>query len=76
MDFVKYLNSGRTPSFFPGLRLGGWDRLAPWAILASEDHDEDEEGLVVDAQLSKTYLLCELLPFTLVWAIESKEDGK
>ena len=53
MDFVKYLNSGRTPSFFPGLRLGGWDRLAPWAILASEDHDEDEEGLVVYAQLPK-----------------------
>ena len=52
MDFVKYLNSGRTPSFFPGLRLGGWDRQAPWAILASEDHDEDEEGLVVDANLS------------------------
>ena len=52
MDFVKYLNSSRTPSFFPGLRLGGWDRLAPWAILASEDHDEDEEGLVVDANLS------------------------
>ena len=76
MDFVKYLNSGRTPSFFPGLRLGGWDRLVLWAILASEDHDEDEEGLVVDAQLSKTYLPCKLLPFTLVWAIESKEDGK
>ena len=41
-----------------------------------KDHDEDEEGLVIDAQLSKTYLPCELLPFTLVWAIESKEDGK
>ena len=32
MDFVRYLNGSPTPSFFPGLRLGGLGgRRLPWA---------------------------------------------